>query len=72
MGGESPAFLSLILGGALLAARATAALFDRINLPPLLGEITGGLLFGQILAVNTGHASLASLGPRGLKRALLG
>lgn len=29
-------------------------------------------LFGQILAVNTGHASLASLGPRGLKRALLG
>ncbi|MFC1657341.1 cation:proton antiporter, partial [Candidatus Moduliflexota bacterium] len=28
----------------------TAAIFDRINLPPLLGEITGGLLFGQILA----------------------
>jgi Kef-type K+ transport system membrane component KefB len=59
VGGESPALLSLILGGALLAARATAALFDRMKLPPLLGEITGGLLFGQIL-VRTGSSGVQS------------
>jgi len=48
-----------------------------IRYRPLARRVVANLsnhpeLFGQVLAVNTGHASLASLGLRGVKRALLG
>lgn len=43
------AALTLFIGLALLTARGSAALFDFLHLPPLLGEISGGILLGQAL-----------------------
>jgi Kef-type K+ transport system membrane component KefB len=43
------AALTLFIGIALLTARGSAALFDLFHLPPLLGEISGGVLLGQAI-----------------------
>jgi Kef-type K+ transport system membrane component KefB len=42
------AALTLFIGLALITARGSAALFDLLHLPPLLGEISGGVLLGQV------------------------
>jgi Kef-type K+ transport system membrane component KefB len=43
------AALTLFIALALITARGTAALFNLLHLPPLLGEISGGVLLGQAL-----------------------
>jgi len=43
------AALTLFIGLALITARGSAALFDLLHLPPLLGEVSGGVLLGQML-----------------------
>lgn len=60
LGGSSGGFdaqVLLAIGGLLVAAKVGGDLFGRIGMPPVLGELTAGIVVGNSLHLITTHTS---------------